>query len=203
MGISERREKEKKEMRGLILETAMKLFLEEGVDNVSLRRIADKIEYSPATIYLYFKDKDEILFALHEEGFEKLYALQQTTLDIKDPLKRLWKQGELYIKFGLENPEYYNLMFIMRSPAKKICVEQKWDTGLRSYSFLQENVAECMQAGLLPKTDVAVATFSFWSHVHGIVSLIIRERCIMIPEQHLPAFVKGALDFMMEVFTRK
>ncbi|MBI5233035.1 MAG: helix-turn-helix transcriptional regulator [Deltaproteobacteria bacterium] len=62
MGISERREKEKKEMRGLILETAMELFLDEGFENVSLRRRADKIEYSPATIYLYYKDKDEILF---------------------------------------------------------------------------------------------------------------------------------------------
>ncbi|TAN44218.1 MAG: TetR/AcrR family transcriptional regulator [Nitrospirae bacterium] len=203
MGITERREKEKKEMRGLILETAMKLFLEEGFENVSLRRIADKIEYSPATIYLYFKDKDEILYALHNEGFEKLYALQQTTLDIKDPLKRLWKQGELYINFGLENPEYYNLMFIMRSPAKKICEENQWETGLRSYGFLKDNVSECMEAGLMPMAEVEIATFSFWAHVHGVVSLIIRERCVIIPEEFLPHIIKGSFDFMMEVFKKK
>ncbi|HEY9245546.1 MAG TPA: helix-turn-helix domain-containing protein, partial [Candidatus Methanoperedens sp.] len=73
MGIKERKELEKQEMRKLILDTAMRLILEKGFENVTIRHIAEEIEYSPATIYLYFKDKDDIIYTLHREGFEKLY----------------------------------------------------------------------------------------------------------------------------------
>ncbi|MFX8778120.1 helix-turn-helix domain-containing protein, partial [Acinetobacter baumannii] len=61
MGINERKEKQKLELKRLILDASMKLFVEEGFENVSIRKIADLIEYSPTTIYLYFKDKNEIL----------------------------------------------------------------------------------------------------------------------------------------------
>src|SRR5689334_8977454 len=116
MGVSERKERQKEEMRQLILNAAMELFLGEGYDSVSIRRIAEKMEYSPATIYTYFPEKDDILFALHNQGFEELYKRQLEVLPMTDMRKRLLKHGELYIRFGLENPEYYNLMFIMRSP---------------------------------------------------------------------------------------
>ncbi len=198
MGITERKELEKLEMRKLILANAMKLFLEEGFENITIRRIAEKIEYSPAAIYLYFKDKDEILYTLHSEGFEELYRRQRRTLSIKDPLTRLRKQGEMYISFALENPEYYDLMFIMRGPAKKIIEKKEWDVGLRSYEFLKKNVKECMEAGSLPRADIDVASFSLWSHVHGIASLIIRDRCAMFSKEQISYFVKGALNFTLE-----
>ena len=203
MGITERKEREKKGMRKRILETAMKLFLKDGFGRITMRRIAEKIEYSPATIYSHFKDKDEILYALHSEGFEELYKRQQAILTVKDPLKRLHRHGEIYLTFALEKPEYYDLMFIMRNPAKKIKEQKAWDIGLRSYEFLKKNVEECMKAEVLPRADADVATFSLWAHVHGIASLIIRDRCIMFPQEHLNAMVQGALDFMRQASEKK
>jgi AcrR family transcriptional regulator len=197
MGIAERKEREKLKMRGLILNEAMRLSLGEGFEKVTIRRIAERIEYSPATIYLHFKDKDDILFALHREGFEELYKRQQAILTIKDPLKRLRRHGEMYLSFALEKPEYYDLMFIKRNPVRNIREQKEWDIGFRSYDFLRKNVEECMKARQLPRTDADVAAFSLWAHVHGIASLIIRDRCIMFPEEHLKSIVKGALDFMM------
>jgi AcrR family transcriptional regulator len=196
MGVKERKERERKRVRALILKAAMRLFVEEGYEHVTIRKIAEEIEYSPATIYLYFKDRDEILYTLHAEGFEKLYQRQQTVLAIKNPLERLLKHGEVYVSFGLENPEYYDLMFIMREPARKISEDRQWDIGLRSYGFLKGNVEECIEAGLLPRTDPDVATFSLWSHVHGMVSLIIRDRCIMFSKEELPSIVQRALELM-------
>ena len=203
MGIKERKELEKQEMRKLILDTAMKLFLEKGFENITLRHIAEKIEYSPATIYLYFKDKDEIIYTLHREGFEKLYMWQQKILTIKDPLKRLHRHAEMYVSFALENPEYYDLMFIERAPFRKIkemkCKDGiNWDIGMRSYDLLRKNIEDCIEAGVFQNTNIEVAAFSMWAYVHGIVSLIIRDRCIMFPEQHLDDLVKGALDFMQD-----
>ncbi|MDD5617352.1 MAG: TetR/AcrR family transcriptional regulator [Candidatus Methanoperedens sp.] len=203
MGIKERKELEKQEMRTLILDTAMKLFLEKGFENITLRHIAEKIEYSPATIYLYFKDKDEIIYTLHREGFEKLYGWQQKILTIKDPLKRLHKHAEMYVSFALENPEYYDLMFIERAPFKKIkemkCKDgMNWEIGMRSYDLLRKNIEDCKKAGVFQNTNIDVAAFSLWSFVHGIVSLIIRERCSMFPEEQRHDLVKCALDFMQE-----
>src|SRR5690348_6642492 len=110
MGISERKEKQKTEIRRQILDASMKLFMEEGFENVSIRKIADLIEYSPTTVYLYFKDKDEILFNVHEICFQRLAEYNVDLWGIKNPLIRLHKMGENYIRFGLENPAFYDLM---------------------------------------------------------------------------------------------
>jgi len=198
MGIIERKEKEKLEMQRLILETAKKLFLEQGFEKVTLRSIAEKIEYSPATIYLYFKDKDEILFQLHEAGFNELFKRQQTIAGITNPLERLLKHARIYLQFAVENPEYYDLMFIMRAPVKCIKDEKAWKIGVRSYEMLYKDVAECIDAGLMTSSDPAVATFALWASMHGIASLVIRERCIVFPEEVLPAMIQGAEKFIMD-----
>src|SRR4030067_1222793 len=197
MGILERKDREKKKMRSLILKTAMKVLLDNVFENVTIRRIAERIEYSPAAIYLYYKDKDEILYAIHEIGFEKLYKQQQTILFTRDPWKRLKKHGEVYIKFALVNPEYYDLMFIMRGPAKKIKEKEEWEIGLRSFEFLKNNINKCINAGYLKRVNLDVVAFAFWSLTHGIASLVIRERCIMFPEKHLNSIIEGALDFVL------
>jgi AcrR family transcriptional regulator len=203
MSIKQRKEQEKSEMRGLILKTAMNLFLDKGFENITIRNIAEKIEYSPATIYLYFKNKDEILFVLRREGFEKLYEHQKTSLKLDDPLKRLHKHGEAYIQFALENPEYYDLMFMMRGPVQKIQERNDCDIGLKSYKLLKTNVLECMDAGLFPLTNIDVAAFSLWSYVHGIASLIIRGRGVMFPEERTQSMVEEALNFMLYPLIRK
>jgi AcrR family transcriptional regulator len=197
MGTVERRDREKRKMRDQILKAAMKLFLKEGFEKVTIRRIAEDIEYSPATIYLYFKDKNEILYALHEQGFEELYKRQEAVLSIRDPLARLKRHGQVYMTFALEKPEYYDLMFIMRGPARKFIKEKEWTAGRRSYELLRKNIEECIVAGYLPQGNLDVAAFSIWSLVHGIVSLIIRGRCSMFPQEKLKAIAEGALEYSM------
>jgi len=196
MGIAERKEKEKAEMRTQILEAAMNLFLREGFDKVTLRRIASEIQYSPATIYLYFRDKSDIIFALHTEGFERFYSKQLTVLSIADPWERLKQHARVYMAFALENPEYYDLMFIKHGPGEKLKTDREWDVGLRSYNFLKDNIRDCMEEEYIPRSDVDVAAFAIWSFTHGMAALIIRQRCGMIPEELLNNVVNGAIEFM-------
>src|ERR1700755_339319 len=113
MGIAERKEKQKHDIKKLILDASVKLFVEEGFGNVTIRKIADLIEYSPTTVYLYFKDKDEIYAALHDIGFQMMADFNRNLASINNPLLRLHKMGENYLHFGMENPEFYDLMFIM------------------------------------------------------------------------------------------
>ncbi|MGB3589574.1 MAG: TetR/AcrR family transcriptional regulator, partial [Tunicatimonas sp.] len=153
MGITERKERERKEMRELILSTATNLFIEQGYDSVSMRNIAEVMEYSPATIYLYFKDKNELLYALSEEGFRKFFNSFQSLSLQDDPLKMLQELGRIYVQFALENPVYYDLMFIMRSPMESHHIGESWELGMKSHGILTSVVNQCIEKGYFQEKD--------------------------------------------------
>src|SRR5262245_8023287 len=117
MGVKERRARAKEGLRQEILEAARELFAENGYQDVTIRRIAEKIEYSPTTIYLYFEDKDDLLHQICEETFAKLYAtLEKLTSDRSagDPLIPLRNGLRGYVDFGLAHPNHYRVAFMMR-----------------------------------------------------------------------------------------
>lgn len=178
MGIAERKEKQKLEIRKMILDASMKLFVEEGFEQVSIRRIAELIEYSPTTVYLYFKDKDEIFFNLHELGFEKLQEMNQDLDQIENPLLQLYQMGKNYLEFGMKNPEFYNLMFIHPEPMDKLeeMGEEEWINGDNAMNRLKKTVKAAMDGGYIAEDSVDLVSMSVWSLVHGLVSLAVRER---------------------------
>ncbi|MFA6026360.1 MAG: TetR/AcrR family transcriptional regulator [Ignavibacteriaceae bacterium] len=183
MGIAERKKSDKEVMRKKILDSAMKLFLSEGYDKVSIRKIADAIEYSPATVYLYFKDKTAIFNALQKVAFDKFYDTLAECLKIKDVKKRLDEMGELYMKFAMENPEYYDLMFIMSAPIdreKETCF-----TDDRAFNLLSGTIEEVFKKKGIKNIDVEATAFLLWGFSHGLASLIIRKRLATIPDEHL------------------
>ena len=201
MGISERKERERQEIKKLILDSAMQLFLEDGYSNMTIRKLAEKIEYSPATIYLYFKDKDEILFTLQQIAFEQFNDFQKSIQNIQDPLERLIGHGKAYVQFALDNREYYELMFLMDSPVKPK-FEGQYKQEFNSYQLLKDNVKSCMDAGLMKQMDIEIAAFSMWSYVHGIASLVIK-RGFLIPEEVRNYLVEGALSFLKENYIKR
>ena len=110
MGTTERRAREREEMRNRILEAARDLFAHEGYDAVTLRKVADCIEYCPATIYKYFKDKDEMVRALCEEDIAAMMATFRPAMQQLTPLERLRSFGRRYIDMGLQQPNHYRLI---------------------------------------------------------------------------------------------
>src|ERR1700748_2651283 len=104
MGVKQRREREREDLRAEILDAARQLFVKEGYESVSIRKIANKVEYAPGTIYLYFKDKAEILARICEETFSKLIKkMDAIKNDSAAPLDKLRRVLRTYILFGLEN----------------------------------------------------------------------------------------------------
>ncbi|HTR31145.1 MAG TPA: TetR/AcrR family transcriptional regulator [Puia sp.] len=200
MGIQERKEKQKLEIRKQILDASIRLFSDEGFSNVTIRKIADLIEYSPTTVYLYFKDKDEIFAALHDIGFQKMTEFNRNLASINNPLLRLHKMGENYLHFGLENPEFYNLMFIMGEPMKAFAeTDCEWEAGDRAIGVLKATVVECMEKGFIATADPQLVSLAVWSFVHGLVSLAIRQRLekfIPQKEMSLPV-MKEALNWFV------
>jgi AcrR family transcriptional regulator len=202
MGITERKEKQKAEIRKMILDASMKLFVEEGFDNVSIRKIADLIEYSPTTVYLYFKDKNDILFNLHELGFQKMAEYNISLWDIKNPLLRLHKMGENYINFGLNNPEFYDLMFIQRAPMEALdrhAEKCDWHSGDEALGKLKHCLAECMERKLIAAGDVNAVSMGIWGMVHGLVSLANRNRFqkLVANEEDIVPMMHQSLNWLL------
>lgn len=183
MGITERKEREKEEMRLLILKAARKLFLEQGFEKTSVRNIADAIEYSPATLYLYYKDKNELLFAVHEEAFLKLMEELSSVKDIKEPFERLVEMGHRYIKYAIENPELYDLMFIMTAPMETLaCRDEIWEDGLKSFGLLKWVIQDCSNGGYFKNYDIENLSITIWAYMHGLVTIYLKNRMSMFQD---------------------
>ncbi len=203
MGITDRKDRDKAEMKDMILKAAMKLFINEGYDGVSIRKIAEEIEYSPGSIYTYFKDKNSIFYALHVEGFEKLYQKQLAVQSMMDPRERLVAHGKAYIEFAIENQQYYEIMLIIRAPEEIICQKEDWAHGHRSYDLLKRNVAECQAKGMFKNQNTEAVAFVFWSIVHGIASLVIRRGAAIknMNEQNIESMIENSLNLIRSMIS--
>ncbi len=186
MGIAERKEREREEVKDLILNAAREIFLAEGYENTSIRKIASKIEYSPGIIYLHFKDKNELLLALHDKAFEcKMEALFHSVRDIPDPLDRLNATGKAYLEYGSTNPQDYELMFTLNCTMEALALKQEfWKDGAMAIDMLKENIKACIEAGYFKSNlDLNAASLMLWSQVHGLVSLYNSERLNIYADQ--------------------
>ncbi|HEX3378408.1 MAG TPA: TetR/AcrR family transcriptional regulator [Paraburkholderia sp.] len=112
MGIAERKSRQKQALRERILDAARRIVVREGFAALSMRKIADAIEYSPATLYLHFASRDDIARALCTEGYAQLLATFVPLAQIADPAERLKALGRAYVAFGVEHPETYRLIFM-------------------------------------------------------------------------------------------
>ncbi len=177
MGTRERRARHKSELRAQILGAARELFLTEGVDKVSMRRIAERIEYSPKTLYLHFKDKREILYHLCEESFRKLdqqtMFLEQSEDDPEDLIRRGLR---LYVKFGLANPHDYRMAFLSDARDYPYRTHQELPPDSVSLSLHRRFgglLRKGVERGVFREMDYLLATHVLWAGVHGLTVALI------------------------------
>lgn len=184
MGIQERKLKHKESLKRTILDAAKKLFLKDGYQATSIRKIASEIEFSPTTIYLYFKDKAEIAYALHQEGFRILSAQFRVLDNIENPFERMKAMGRAYIRFSLEYGDCYELMFVEREPMQYIedCADKDWDEGKESFETLVDNIKACQEIGYFNDMDAVSVAMLAWSTLHGLCMLKIHGHLDFIKE---------------------
>lgn len=174
MKSEEKKLKNRENVRDVILSAAKKLFVAEGFKSTSIRKIAAEVGVSPTTIYLYYKDKNEIVHALHQEGFVKLRTMLLSLKNVDSPFERLKATGRTYIQFALENPEYYEVMFVMREPLDFLAEDEKdpcWEEGRLIFNFIRYTIEECQKDGFFLGSDVNAVTLQSWALVHGLCSL--------------------------------
>src|SRR5215469_3385959 len=182
MGVKERRERERSETRDKILDAARELFITEGYEGVSMRRVAEKIEYSPTAIYVHFADKNELFRELCHRDYARLAEVFQSSVMSTDPLDRLRHIGAIYIDFGLRYPNHYKFMFMTAHPGHELDDEDRETLGnpeKDAYAFLKSAVQQVIEAGCFREElrDVEAVSQMLWAGVHGVISLEIAKGC--------------------------
>ncbi len=180
MGTRERREREREEIRTKILDAAREMFVAEGYEAVTMRKIADRIEYSPTAIYFHFKDKDALIRELCDADFEKLAQEFAGIARIADPIEQLRRVGHAYADFGVRNPNHYRLMFMTPHPPfspanSRIQVGNPEED---AYAFLRQVVSQAIEQGRLRSDleDPDLVSQTVWAAVHGAISLHIAKQ---------------------------
>ncbi len=176
MGINEKRAKHKEEFRREILEAARELFIQEGYESFSMRKLAEKIDYSPTTIYLYFPSKDDLLFTICEEVFAYFFAqLHHIRSGSQDPVEKLRQTLLSFMEFGLKNPQQYKMMFFTKNSAYGTYEEfLSRETMARNIYFaFREMVRDCIRAGRIRDLDVDVIWHALASASHGLITLAL------------------------------
>lgn len=199
MGVIERKQREKEYLKKRIIDSATKMFIEEGFENTSLRRIASEIEYSPATIYLYFKNKDELFYTIQERAFEKFYLKLDEFGFIKDPMGRLRSVATSYVEFAIANPGLYNLMFVMANPLNNLESKKDWKPGKECFNLLKTYITACVEKNLIKRMNADECTILFWSFIHGLSTLYINQRLSFYGgKEVLVEQIKAVIDKMLE-----
>lgn len=175
MGITERKERQKEEMKKNIQDAAFEMFVTEGYAGTSLREIAKKIEYSPATIYLYYKDKDALFFDIQIQCFKKLIQSYSKVVEIKNPFERLKEMGIAYMKHNMKNPQCFNLMFLHDSPLEGLKREDRMDKYGNAIGFLRDTVKECIKQKLITEKNEMNVRLEVWGLTHGLTTLFVQR----------------------------
>jgi AcrR family transcriptional regulator len=176
LGILERKERQKQGLRQEILSAALDVFATQGYQQLSMRRLAEKIEYSPTTIYLHFKDKAALFECVCEQTFSRLSELFERIMsESSDPLKALRQSCRAYIDFGLDHPNEYKVAFLLDSgqQIESSALLSKLPLAIEVFSQLRRGVGDCMRAGQLAEADPDLVSQVIWSNLHGITALLI------------------------------
>jgi AcrR family transcriptional regulator len=203
MGTKERQQRERDRVREAILAAARDLFISEGYRNVSMRKIAERIEYSPAAIYSYFPSKDDIFFALAEEGFRLLAAAGLDEMKtIPDPLERLRRGLWAFYEFSKSHPEYFDLMFVDRSVPSLSQDFQRFEFFQEATASAEADIAACVTRGDFAEgLNPAAALHVLWVGMLGAATIGLAHR--LAPGEDPDALAHDLLETMLAGFGTK
>jgi AcrR family transcriptional regulator len=158
------------DLKARISLTAQELFLTEGVEGISMRRIAERVGVSATAIYRHFRDKEAILEEIINAGLEILSSYLAPALDAPDPYRRLKGLIDAYLRFAIEQPRFFDLAFLV--PGQPTLLSQELESQAHdTFRLAVEQVALCMKAGIFRKGDPIETAVYLWSTAHGLVML--------------------------------
>lgn len=186
-------------LRETILEKSRQILIKEGFGNLSMRKIASALDVSATALYSHFKGKDDLLVALIEESVEMLlgqlaHAAERET----DAISRLKQMALAYVQFGLERPQEYEIMFVVRSEEMPRYPKEKFRKVRSAYSMLADTIREGHLTGMIEEPEPELAAYSIWAQLHGVVSVILNQR--LDAKVSREEFVEHSVDHIIDGF---
>lgn len=181
MGTRERRERERGETRQRMLDAARELFIELGYEGVSMRKVADRAEYSPTALYSHFIGKQDLFHQLCLEDFRRLGQALLATGEATGPIDRIRAIWRTYLEFGAQYPNHYRLLFMVSHGPERVeeCEhpETRGNPETDAYALIMLPVREAFGAGLFRAelTDADVVAQTLWAAVHGVITMHIAK----------------------------
>ena len=186
-------------LREDILEVSRTLLVKDGFGSMSMRKIAKRAGVSATSIYLHFQNKDELLLALIETSIGKLsHALEEDLSDSDDSATKLDKMAHAFMRFALENPQEYEIIYMVRPEEMPRFPKEKFQQIRKIYKLLADIIKEGKNAGSLTVEDPNMSAYTLWAQLHGVASVIISKRL----DSRIPAdeFVNQAIEQVIQGF---
>lgn len=170
MGIKQRRERERQTTQQAILQAALEIASADNWEAVTIRRVAERVEYSPSAIYKYFEDKEAILFTLLQQGFrEQLAALERISAQERNPRARLLQMALAYWDFAWHQPTLYQLMFDLKGKVREV------EEAKAAFLVVRTAIEEWCQTSGRKMADLDGTVDIFWATMHGLVALTMAQ----------------------------
>jgi AcrR family transcriptional regulator len=197
VGVKERHDRQRDAVRQAILQAARELFVAEGYGHVSLRKIAERIEYSPAAIYGYFASKDDIFLALAEEGFRALFArIDEQPPPSDDPLDAVRHICWSLYEFSKDHPEYFALLFVERAVPRISRDWQRFGFVRQMRDNAHDIIRRCVSAGCLPPHTDPPAVFRLLvTGMKGVAGTRLSDR--LAPGEDADALARDMLETLL------
>ncbi|MEQ1911993.1 MAG: TetR/AcrR family transcriptional regulator [Vicinamibacterales bacterium] len=179
MTIQSRRARQKAQLRQEIIDAARDILAREGYEQLSMRKVAERIEYSPTAIYLHFEDKRDLVFQVCEETFGRLVSeLVTLETEFKDPVERLRHGMHRYVAFGLRHPQHYLATFVAvpldQLPEDIERYNNPDSHGMHALGIMRACVMACVEARTFRPVDADVTARALWAALHGVTALLIQ-----------------------------
>jgi len=191
-----------------ILDVALHLIIEHGFSELSMRKIALRLGVTATTIYNYYASRDELYFFIRIRGFELLFESIASTYKAKeDPYEKLCAVVGEYVRFGIHNPDYYEVMFISRgvpkfldcigTPLEKVAGREK-EKSIQTFLFIAQGIAKDLK---ISDKEARYLTIKLWTELNGIVSLL-NSRLLREVEEHTEPLIKCLIADICERYNQ-
>lgn len=179
-----------------LLSAARDLFLEHGLEGVSMRAVAARVRLTPMALYRHFHSKEVLLNALLEQGHATFLQYLQRALAEASPAARLARSAYEYLNFSLEHRQDYRVMFMMATARPRAGAAAPQWRDVATFRFLVDRVRDCAAVGLLRTDDPEFTALSSWAHVHGLVSLFLANKLELDEEQFRTLYARSVTSLM-------
>lgn len=188
--------------RQAILEQSRELLIREGFANLSMRRIASRLGLSATALYRHFQGKDDLLLALIEQSVDRLmYELNVAASGTEDAADRLRAICERYVRFALDRPQEYEIMFLVRPEEMPRYPKEKFRRVREAYDLLAEAIRRGVRQGTLAEEEPDLAAYAIWAQMHGVVSVILTQRLDRrVPRER---FVAHSLEHILSGYVQQ